>query len=73
MSDYRPIACSDHERLELAALKRDWLDVRVIPGAQAGRQRLLPLDVYTRDGAEWLLAQTESGEQLTLRLDCLQF
>jgi len=36
-------------------------------------QRLLPLDVYTRDGAEWLLAQTGSGEQLTLRLDGLGF
>ena len=69
MSDYRPIACSDHERLEFAALKKQWLDVRA--GGEA--QRLLPLDVYTRDGAEWLLAQTESGEQLTLRLDSLRF
>ena len=69
MSDYRPIACSDHERLEFAALKKQWLDVRV--GGEA--QRLLPLDVYTRDGAEWLLAETESGEQLTLRLDSLRF
>jgi len=69
VSDYRPIACSDHERLEFAALKKQWLDVRV--GGEA--QRLLPLDVYTRDGAEWLLAETESGEQLTLRLDSLRF
>jgi len=69
VSEYRPIACSDHERLEFAALKKQWLDVRV--GGEA--QRLLPLDVYTRDGAEWLLAQTESGDQLTLRLDSLRF
>ena len=69
MSDYRPIACSDHDRLEFAALTKQWLDVRV--GGEA--QRLLPLDVYTRDGAEWLLAETESGEQLTLRLDSLRF
>ena len=73
MSDYRPIACSDHERLEFAALKRQWLEVSVAAGERAGRQRLLPLDVYTRDGAEWLLAETESGEQLTLRLDSLRF
>jgi len=71
--DYRPIACSDHERLEFATLKRQWLDVSVTAGERAGRQRLLPLDVYTRDGAEWLLAETESGEQLTLRLDSLRF
>jgi len=69
VSDYRPIACSDHERLEFAALKKQWLDVRV--GGEV--QRLLPLDVYTRDGAEWLLAQSESGDQLTLRLDSLRF
>ncbi len=73
MSDYRPIACSDHERLELAVLKRQWLDLGIATGEHAVRQRLLPLDVYTREGAEWLTAQTESGEQLTVRLDWLQF
>mgnify|MGYP003557786243 CR=1 FL=1 len=73
MSDYRAIACSDHDRLELAALKRQCLDLNVTTVDRAGRQRLMPLDVYTRDGAEWLLAETESGEQLTLRLDWLQF
>lgn len=73
MSDYRSIACADHERLEFAALTRKWLDVDVTAGDQAGFQRLLPLDVYTREGAEWLTAQTESGEKLTLRLDWLQF
>jgi Rho-binding antiterminator len=73
VSDYRSIACADHERLELAALKRQWLDVNLTTGDRAGKQRLLPLDVTTRDGAEWLLAETESGEQLTLRLDWLRF
>ena len=72
MSDYRAIACSDHERLELAALKRQWLDLTVTTGDRTGSQRLLPLDVYTRDGAEWLLAESQSGEQLTLRLDWLR-
>jgi Rho-binding antiterminator len=72
VSDYRAIACSDHERLELAALKRQWLDLTVTTGERTGSQRLLPLDVYTRDGAEWLLAESQSGEQLTLRLDWLR-
>ena len=69
MSDYRPIACADHERLEFAALTRQWLELRV----DGARQRLLPLDVYIRDGAEWLDAQTESGDTVTLRLDTLKF
>lgn len=73
MSDYRAIACSDHERLEFAALTRQWLDVTLHEGNQACRRLLLPLDVYTRDGAEWLLAETETGEKLTLRLDRLRF
>jgi Rho-binding antiterminator len=73
LSDYRPIACADHERLELAALKRQWLVVTVTAGEQQGRQRLKPLDVYTQAGAEWLLAETESGARVTLRLDGLAF
>lgn len=72
MSDYRSIPCADHERLEFAALTRQWLDVNVTAGDRLGLQRLLPVDVYTRDGAEWLLAETESGERLTLRLDQLE-
>ena len=36
-------------------------------------QRLLPLDVYTREGAEWLQARNEAGETVTLRLDVLGF
>lgn len=73
MSDYQPISCVAHERLEFAALKRQWLDVTVMVGDHAGCQRLMPVDVYTRDGAEWLVAETESGERLTLRLDGLEF
>jgi Rho-binding antiterminator len=73
LSEYHPIACADHERLEFAALTRQWLDVNVTAGDRTGRLRLLPQDVYTREGAEWLRADTGSGEQLTLRLDWLQF
>jgi Rho-binding antiterminator len=66
---YEPIPCVQHERLEFAALTKQWLDLKV----DGAVQRLLPLDVATRDGAEWLRAQTEGGEQLTLRLDRLAF
>lgn len=74
MSDnYTPISCVNHERLEFAVLKKQWLEIEVRQGEHAGRQRLLPLDVYARDGVEWLEAQTGSGETLTLRLDWLSF
>ncbi len=71
--DYRPISCVSHERLEFAVLKRQWLDVEVKQGEHAGRYRLLPFDVYAREGVEWLEAQTESGETLKLRLDWIAF
>jgi Rho-binding antiterminator len=70
LNDYRPIACADHERLEFAALTQQWLEL-TLEGGMA--QRLLPLDVYTRDGAEWLQAQTAAGDVVTLRLDTLKF
>ncbi|MFP5409634.1 MAG: transcriptional antiterminator, Rof [Gammaproteobacteria bacterium] len=66
---YAPIPCAQHERLEFAALTKQWLDVKVDGAAQ----RLLPLDVFTRDGAEWLTAHTAGGERVTLRLDRLAF
>lgn len=70
---YQPISCVSHERLEYAVLKRQWLDIKVKQGGHAVRHRLLPLDVYAREGVEWLEAQTESGEKLTLRLDWIAF
>ena len=70
MSDYQPIPCAQHDRLEFAALTKQWLQVTVDGGMA---QRLLPLDVYTRDGAEWLQAQTGAGDVVTLRLDTLKF
>lgn len=66
---YAPIPCAQHERLEFAALTKQWLDVKVDGEALY----LLPLDVVTREGAEWLTAQTADGKTLTLRLDRLTF
>lgn len=71
--DYQPISCIDHERLEFAALKQQWLDVDIVFGERAGQQRLLPLDVYARDGAEWLEAKDEAGNKLKIRLDWVRF
>lgn len=70
MADYVPIACVAHERLEFAVLKRQALRLRWRDEAgveQAGR--VMPLDVYTRDGAEWLRLRDESGAEQVVRLD----
>lgn len=70
MSDYRPIACVAHERLEFAVLKRQRLRLRYVDEAAAERAAtVLPLDVYTRDGAEWLSVRDEEGREFVVRLD----
>jgi Rho-binding antiterminator len=73
LSGYQPISCVNHERLEFAVLKKQWLDVNVLQGEHAGRWRLLPLDVYARDGSEWLEARDASGNAFRLRLDWVSF
>jgi Rho-binding antiterminator len=70
MSDYVPIPCIEHERLEFAVLRRQRLDLtwRDANGVEH-RDSVLPVDVATRDGAEWLSLRGEDGALTRLRLD----
>jgi Rho-binding antiterminator len=70
MIDYVPIACVEHERLEFAVLRRQRL--RLEYRDEAGQTLsviVLPTDVETRDGAEWLSYRTADGTTGVLRLD----
>ncbi|MBI5329367.1 MAG: transcriptional antiterminator, Rof [Betaproteobacteria bacterium] len=70
MSEYRSIACIDHERLEFAVLRRQRLRLRFVD--ESGIEQdltVLPTDVATRNGAEWLNYRVESGPEQVLRLD----
>ncbi len=72
MSDksYKPIACGLHENYQYAVMKRAPLDLSWLAEDGSLRQgRLLPLDVFTRKGAEYLSAETREGEALEIRLD----
>jgi hypothetical protein len=75
MSDYQPIPCSAHERLDLLRSGGQWLKDVGRRAGRVGKHRAVPLDVYARDGdgVEWLDAQTESGEILRFRLDEIEF
>jgi Rho-binding antiterminator len=69
--NYVPIACAAHERLEFAVLRRrhlqlTWLDP---DGSTRFSERVLPCDVATRDGAEWLTIRRHGGEPEVVRLD----
>lgn len=69
-SDYVPIPCIEHEKLEFAVLRRQKLDLRWLDEAgEARHSTVLPTDVTTRDQAEWLTYQDLNGTVGVLRLD----
>ena len=70
LEPYKPIACGLYSEYELAILRRTrlrlaWLDTR-------GRHHigyLLPLDLYTRQRVEYLMARDNHAQQHEIRLD----
>jgi Rho-binding antiterminator len=71
MPDYVPIACVAHERLEFAVLKRQRLHLVCLVAGDRVEIKVMPLDVYTREGAEWMRARKDDGQEMTLRLDTI--
>ncbi len=69
MTDYTPIDCGLHSEYEVAILHRRKLRMswRSEQGDQV--QVLLPKDLQTRNGEEFLIAEAADGELLRLRLD----
>ena len=73
MSDYKPVDCAFYSRFELAILRRQrllvsWHDTDGVSHLET----LVPRDLKTREGAEYLLAETLAGGRLRLRLDRIQ-
>ncbi|MBU1664559.1 MAG: transcriptional antiterminator, Rof [Gammaproteobacteria bacterium] len=68
---YIPIACATHERLEFAVLRRRQLQLTWLgeDGHSEFCEQVLPLDVETRAGAEWLTIKRPGGEIEVVRLD----
>ncbi len=70
MSDYQAISCDLHSRYELMIMRRQRL--RVSGRSDRGEERdleVLPLDIVSRSGEEFLLVETREGERLEFRLD----
>jgi len=73
MNDYVPIACIEHERLEFAVLRRQKLVLQVLDDSgNFSTLSVLPIDVATRDQAEWLTYRDDSGAVGVVRLDRIQ-
>ncbi|MDN3516908.1 transcriptional antiterminator, Rof [Aquisalimonas lutea] len=70
MSDYHPIACETYAALEIAIvqgtrLRMGWQS----PDGHWHLEALLPVDLRSRDHAEFLIAQRSVGRPLEIRLD----
>lgn len=70
MSDYLPIPCIEHEKLEYAVLRRQTLSLEFREeDGTVHALSVLPTDVATRNGAEWLSYRDQDGHDAVVRLD----
>jgi Rho-binding antiterminator len=67
--EYLPIACMQHERLEFSVLRRISLILKYRLEGQDRVEKVMPLDMSTRDGAEWLKFRHEDSRVEEIRLD----
>jgi Rho-binding antiterminator len=66
---YQPIPCVQHERLEFAALRRIPVHLTFDDGGERKDALVQVLDVFTRDGAEWLRCVDTGNNEALIRLD----
>lgn len=70
MADYQPISCAQHERLEFSVLRKIPLYLEYLQGTEKIHHTVMPLDVATRNGAEWLKFKVLDGDEtVEIRLD----
>ena len=72
MNVYRPIPCEVYDRYERAIMHRDRLRVRWRDAAGLTHlETLVPEDLQTRAGEEFLIGRTLAGDARRLRLDLI--
>ncbi len=67
---YQPVSCDLHSELELAIMHK----TRLVLRWQADENTIvsdtvLPCDIFTREGAEYLLVENTAKQQHMIRLD----
>ncbi len=70
MTDYTPIDCNTYSEYELAIIRNwklriGWRDTQNLSHIEV----LLPRDLQTRRGEEFLIADSLNGKRLEIRLD----
>lgn len=70
MTDYTPIDCGLHDRYELAVMQRRTVALRWRDAAGATfAESVLPVDLFTRAGEEFMRVRRADGSETTIRLD----
>ena len=70
---YKSIPCGVYDTYEIAIMHGEL--IRLVWKDELNQHNisvLKPLDLQTREGAEFLIAETNEGETLQLRLDYIQ-
>lgn len=72
MTDYRPVDCALHSEYELAIMQRrrlhpGWLGNDAMPRIKV----VMPADLYTRQGEEYMVVTRSNGQVEYIRPDCI--
>ena len=67
---YKPVSCDLHSQYELAIMHKNKLHLSWLSdGEVVTETNVLPLDVQTKNKAEFLIAETYEHKNLCIRLD----
>ena len=70
MTDYRPVDCAVHSEYELAIMQRRRLHITWSGNdATTCSEVVMPTDLYTRQGEEYLIVTCSDGQVGHIRLD----
>ena len=68
-TDYRPIPCSDYSNYELAIMHHSRLHVVWLESGILYNQFVIPIDLITHKGEEFLVFKNDKDETRRIRLD----
>lgn len=66
---YQPIACALHDEYEIAIMHKKQLNINWSDNDGQHTARVLPKDILTKDGQEFLIAESQDKKKLCIRLD----
>lgn len=67
---YKPISCDLHSQYELAIMHRKTLCLTWLEeGESVTKTDITPVDVQTKNKAEFLIAKTQEQDEVVIRLD----